>query len=101
MLARAFRHWVLDVFEQLGEPQLPALPDKTADTAFENELKRAINQRAHSLSIRRFDETREELGRAVEKYANGKTQDEILSVIRSTESPTAATTSSAAVTSGA
>ena len=63
--ARSFRHWVLDVLEQRGESQLPALPGKTEDTAFEHELKRAINQRAHSLSLRQFDDIRAELRRIV------------------------------------
>jgi len=87
--AKAFRRWVLDVLDHVAEPQpepqLPALPDKTADTAFENELKRAINQRAHSLSIRQFDEIREKLRRAVKKCGQGKTIEGILSMIRGIE----------------
>jgi len=84
--AKAFRRWVLDVLDHLVEPQqLPALPDKTADTAFENELKRAINQRAHSLSLRQFDDIRAELRRAVKKYGKGKTHDEISSSVNFTD----------------
>jgi len=89
--AKAFRRWVLDVLDHLAEPktqpQRPALEDKTAETdaAFERELGRAINQRAHSLSLRQFDDIRAELRRVVKKYGAGKTQEEILAMVRGIE----------------
>jgi len=61
-------------------------PGRSAeDTAFENELKRAINQRAHSLSLRQFDNIRGELRRIVKKHGKGKTKEEILSMVRTIE----------------
>jgi prophage antirepressor-like protein len=82
--ARSFRRWVLDVLDGLGRP--PALP-APADTEDQRRLRRAINQRAHAMTLRQYETIRQQIVDGLAAFGKGKSVEEQIAMVDTLDIP--------------